>query len=332
MKILITGVAGFVGYHAVWRCLREGHQVVGVDCSDYFFSELQFQRLHELGIEGGSFQSKALKGFTYRNVDLTDENGIHNVFKSESFDFVIHFAALTGVRESVKNPRKYFESNIVGFFNILECCRTYNVQKLIYASSSSVYGNSSESLLSTNLKTDTPLSFYASTKKSNELMAHSYAQLYRIQTLGLRFFTLYGPWGRDNMFPYITVDALLNGKTIDLYNHGDMTRDFTYIDDAVEVVVKFLVQMSSTVNVPSEQLSRVFNVGTSFQTGLLEFVQIAEKITEKKLSIRMQPIQKGDVVNTRSYSENLNDEIDFAPRTQLDKGLSLFINWYKDYV
>lgn len=318
MRVLVTGAAGFIGFHLSARLLRDGHEVVGVDSlNSYYSPALKQARLAILS----SHQS-----FTFKQLDLAYQSAVDTVFEEYRYDCVVHLAAQAGVRYSIDNPRAYIESNIDGFFNVLEACRNHKVKHFLYASSSSVYGNSAVSPLSTEQNVDRPISLYAATKKSNELMAHTYSHLYQMRTTGLRFFTVYGPWGRPDMAYFKFAEAITQGRSIDVYNHGDLYRDFTYIDDIVEGVVRLIAQAEPS----AEQRYAVYNIGNHTPVKLLDFIAILEAelgLVAVKNFVDMQP---GDVYSTCADVGPLRDAIGFEPITGLQQGLASFVDWYKN--
>ena len=332
MKILVTGAAGFIGMHTSLRLLERGDEVVGLDnLNDYYEVSLKESRLSRL---------KSLPGFRFSQLDVADRNGMEQLFASEKFDQVIHLAAQAGVRYSIKNPHAYVDSNLVGFVNILEGCRHHGVKHLVYASSSSVYGGNTKMPFSEHDSVDHPVSLYAATKKASELMAHTYSHLYRLPTTGLRFFTVYGPWGRPDMALFLFTKAILEGRPIDVFNFGQMQRDFTYIDDIVEGVIRTMDRVA-TANTDYDPISadpassnapyRVFNIGNHQPVPLLDFIGAIEKALGQKAEKRLLPMQDGDVPATYADTELLGDWVGFAPATPLQAGVDRFIAWYRDY-
>ncbi|HDU4552411.1 TPA: NAD-dependent epimerase [Klebsiella aerogenes] len=331
MKYLVTGAGGFIGFHVSQRLLKDGHHVVGIDnLNDYYDVSLKQARLNLL-------QSSL---FTFHKMDLADRPQMEQLFVSEKFDRVIHLAAQAGVRYSLENPHAYADSNLMGFLNILEGCRHNKVQHLIYASSSSVYGLNRKMPFSTDDSVDHPVSLYAATKKANELMAHTYAHLYGIPTTGLRFFTVYGPWGRPDMALFKFTKAMLEGGSIDVYNHGKMKRDFTYIDDIVEAIIRLqnvVPQPDSdwTVESGSPATSsapyRVYNIGNSSPVELMDYITALEDALGIKAKKNMMPMQPGDVMETSADTADLYNTIDFKPETSVRKGVENFVCWYKKY-
>lgn len=337
MKILITGTAGFIGFHLVERLINEGKwDIVGLDnINDYYDVNLKYARLLESGIIKEKIQYNSFvssdKSDRYRfmKMDLTDKDNIFKLFETEKFDYVVNLAAQAGVRYSIENPFAYINSNIVGFINVLEGCRHNSVKHLIYASSSSVYGSNTKIPFSEKDNVDHPISLYAATKKSNELMAHTYSYLYNLPTTGLRFFTVYGPWGRPDMALFIFTKKILADEPIDVFNFGKMKRDFTYIDDIVEGVYKLVKNESIIRNTNS--LYKIFNIGSNKPTELMNFVKLIEGLLNKKAIINNLPIQSGDVPETFADIRTLEKSLDFKPETSLENGIKNFIKWYKDF-
>ncbi|MEX1212859.1 MAG: NAD-dependent epimerase [Balneolaceae bacterium] len=339
MKILVTGAAGFIGYHLSKRLVAEEHEVVGIDnVNDYYDVSLKESRLVELGIKksdmahlkGGVDGLNPNGSFRFYKLDLADRNRMEKLFEETAFDIVVNLAAQAGVRYSLENPHAYTESNVTGFLNILEGCRNTDVSHLIYASSSSVYGANEGMPFRTQDRVDHPVSLYAATKKSNELMAHTYSHLYNIPATGLRFFTVYGPWGRPDMAYYKFAELMREGKPIDVYNHGKMKRDFTYIDDIVESLVRLIpLAPQATDNDPVP--ARLYNIGRGEPVGLMEFIETLESelgMTAEKNFLEMQP---GDVPATWADVEDLYASIDYRPKVNLDEGIARFATWYREY-
>ena len=332
MKILVTGTAGFIGMPVALRLLANGHRVVGLDnLNDYYQVSLKESRLSQLTPH---------TNFRFVKRDVADRTGMADVFSCEKFDKVVHLAAQAGVRYSLQNPLAYVDSNLLGFANILEGCRHTQVQHLVYASSSSVYGGNTKMPFSEHDNVDHPVSLYAATKKANELMAHTYSHLYRLPTTGLRFFTVYGPWGRPDMAPWLFTQAILAGQTIDVFNHGDMRRDFTYIDDVVEGVVRVLDRPATPY--PNEDAAqtdtathhapyRIFNIGNHVPVPLLDFIGCIENALGQTANKRFLPMQPGDVAATFASTDALNDWVGFAPDTPLQEGVNRFVGWYLNY-
>ena len=331
MKFLVTGAAGFIGFHASQRLLEAGHEVVGIDnMNDYYDVNLKQSRLDLL-------QSPL---FSFYQTDLADREGMAQIFATEKFDRVIHLAAQAGVRYSLENPHVYADANLIGYLNILEGCRHNKVQHLLYASSSSVYGLNRKMPFSTDDSVDHPVSLYAATKKANELMAHTYSHLYGIPTTGLRFCTVYGPWGRPDMALFKFTRAMLEGKSIDVYNYGKMKRDFTYIDDIVEAIVRvqdvipqpdpeWTVENGSPAN--SSAPYRIYNIGNSSPVELMDYITALEEAMGMEAEKNMMPIQPGDVLETSADTKPLYDLVGFKPQTSVKDGVKNFVDWYKAY-
>jgi UDP-glucuronate 4-epimerase len=330
MKFLVTGAAGFIGNFVTERLCNEGHEVIGLDnLNDYYDPALKLARLKRI---------EHLSLFRFVKMDLADRDAIAKLFVDEQFDRVIHLAAQAGVRYSIENPMAYIDSNIVGTATILEGCRHNNVQHLIYASSSSVYGMNEKMPFSTDDAVDHPVSLYAATKKSNELMAHSYSHLYDLPTTGLRFFTVYGPWGRPDMAPYLFTDAILNDREIKVFNNGKMKRDFTYIDDIVEGIIRIQnvvpVRDVTNQNISPESSKapyRVFNIGNNEPIALMNFIESIEKAAGKVAIKNYMPMQAGDVPATFADIDSLQQSVGFKPNTSIEFGMQQFVDWYRDY-
>jgi UDP-glucuronate 4-epimerase len=332
MKILVTGHAGFIGMHTAERLLAQGHEVVGVDSfNDYYDPKLKRDRAARLG---------AHDAFVGVELDVCDAAALGRLFAGHRFDRVIHLAAQPGVRYSLENPRAYVDSNVVGFLNVLEACRHHAVPHLVYASSSSVYGGNTVLPFREVDPVDHPVSLYAATKRANELMAHTYSHLFGLPTTGLRFFTVYGPWGRPDMSPMLFTRAILQGRTIDVFNHGQSRRDFTYVDDIVEGVVRVMDHVPSADAgfdraAPRPDRSwapfRVFNIGNHDAIPVLRFIAVLEEALGRKAQTRMLPIQPGDVEATYADVDALSDAVGFAPRTPIEAGVARFVSWYRDY-
>lgn len=334
MKILVTGSAGFIGFHVCERLANAGFYVVGVDnVNDYYDTDLKWARLERLGFnkvdvsaQHQKVQSTFHSRLSFIRLDLKDLNILSKLFEEESFDVVCNLAAQAGVRYSLTNPQAYLDSNIQGFLNLLEACRHADVGHLVYASSSSVYGNSDTVPFSTEHKTDKPISLYAATKKSNELLAHCYGHLYGLRTTGLRFFTVYGPWGRPDMAYYIFAEAILSGKPIQLFNHGEMERDFTYIDDIVTGIVKIL-----HCDISDREHHCVYNIGNSQTRHLNDLVENLEKCLARKAVKEYLPMQPGDVMRTFADVSALEMHFGYSPSTSLERGIELFSEWFLNY-
>jgi UDP-glucuronate 4-epimerase len=316
-KILITGSAGFIGFHLAEILCKQNYEVVGIDTlNNYYDVNLKIDRLHEL---------KKYKNFQFLSLSICDKDDIDELFKVHGFDYVVNLAAQAGVRYSIDKPYKYIDSNLIGFINVLEACRKFKVKHFIFASSSSIYGNS-EIPFSEDQQTDAPLSLYAATKKANELMAHSYAHLYQIPITGLRFFTVYGPWGRPDMAYFSFAKKIIEGQPIKIFNEGNLMRDFTYIDDIVEAITKLITQPVINTN-----HFEVFNIGNNNPVKLLDFIELLESIIGKKAVKEFLPMQDGDVLSTYANIDKLFNKINFKPNTPLSTGLTRFIEWYKNY-
>lgn len=332
--VFITGVAGFIGYHLAEKLIEKNIKVVGIDnINDYYTVQLKYDRLKELGINqefASNFGQKVLSSkyeekMIFYRMNLEDKESLAQLFKTYSFDAVVNMAAQAGVRYSIENPDAYGQSNLVGFLNILECCRNYNVKKLLYASSSSIYGNSSDVPFSTNQNVDHPISLYAATKKANELMAHAYSHLYDFQTIGLRFFTVYGPWGRPDMAMFLFTDAILNHQPLKVFNHGDLSRDFTYIDDIIQGIDKILEDKNTN------EKYQLYNIGNSKPVQLMDFIKEVELSTGEKAILEMYPMQAGDVNQTWADVQDLKDKFGYNPHYPVDKGVYNFVQWYRKY-
>jgi len=330
-SILVTGAAGFIGFYLSLELLKKGYNVVGIDnVNDYYDINLKLARLSELGINNFKDKQKAVstiygESFHFYKVNLEDKVFLPQFFETYSFEIVCNLAAQAGVRYSIEEPMVYADSNITGFLNILECVRNFNVKKLIYASSSSVYGNSSTVPFSTSETVDKPISFYAATKKANELMAYTYSHLFDIQTIGLRFFTVYGPWGRPDMAMFLFTDAILNNKPIKVFNEGNLSRDFTYIDDIIQGVLLLLE------NETIKEKYQLYNIGNSKPVKLLDFIEEIEKATNLKAIKEMMPMQPGDVNATWANVDDLKEKFGYAPKVSISQGVKKFVAWYKSY-
>ncbi|URM25419.1 NAD-dependent epimerase [Pseudomonas frederiksbergensis] len=322
MTVLVTGAAGFIGYHTVKRLCREGLEVVGIDnLNDYYSVELKHARLKEL---------ESLPGFRFQTLDIVDKTALMALFEDHAFSEVVHLAAQAGVRYSLDNPDVYAQSNLVGFLNVLEACRHHRPAHLIYASSSSVYGTNSKMPFSVEDSVDHPISLYAATKRANELLAHSYCQLYGLKASGLRFFTVYGPWGRPDMALFRFTEAIIKGLPIDIYNHGQMSRDFTYIDDIVESIAR-LRSKPPVPNGPEDGVNRIFNIGRGQPVPLLEFVDCLEAALGIKVQRNFLPLQAGDVVKTWADVSALAEWVDFRPQVTVETGVAEFVKWYRHF-
>ena len=347
MKILVTGTAGFIGFHLVKKLLERGDEVVGLDnINDYYDVNLKYARLNEIGILKEDIEdNKLTTSFKYKNhkfikANLEDQEVMNALFKTEKFDAVCNLAAQAGVRYSLENPHAYINSNVVGFLNILEACRNFAVKNLAYASSSSVYGLNKSQPFKTDDHTDHPVSLYAATKKSNEMMAHSYSHLYGIQTTGLRFFTVYGPFGRPDMAPMLFADAIINDRAIKVFNHGNMSRDFTYIDDIVDGIIKVIDNPSKSnenfnANTPNSSISsapyKIYNIGNNAPVKLMDFIETLENSIGKKADKNFMDMQDGDVVSTYADTSGLMKDFDYKSNTDLTDGIKEFVKWYKKF-
>ncbi len=331
MKFLITGSAGFIGMHLCAKLLTSNHEVIGIDnLNNYYSPKLKQARLELL--------YSLNKNFRFYKLDLIKKKKLLELFNKENFDIVVNLAAQAGVRYSVKKPSKYIESNIVGFMNILDCCKKFSIKHLVLASSSSVYGSNSNTPFFETSETEHPISIYGATKKSNELMAHSYSHLYNLPCTCVRFFTVYGPWGRPDMALFKFTKAILSNETIKLYNYGQMVRDFTYIEDVIKILSKTLFKIprskttptkSKAINLLNKAPFKVFNIGNNLPVTLLEYVETIEKHLKKKAIKEFTKIEKGDVLITHSNSDLIRDWVNLNPQTTIDKGIKEFIKWYK---
>jgi len=332
MKILVTGIAGFIGMHSAKKLLDDGHEVIGIDnLNDYYDVALKEDRLKLL---------ESYKSFRFLKLDIKDQKDVIDLFKKESPQRVLHLAAQAGVRYSIQNPYVYIDSNIQGFINILEGCRAIKTEHLVFASSSSVYGGNTKVPFSEHDNVDHPVSLYAATKKANELMAHTYSHLYQIPTTGLRFFTVYGPWGRPDMSPMLFTKAILADEPIQVFNHGDMMRDFTYIDDIVTSVNETLFKTATPNSnfdgqhpdpATSHAPYRIFNIGNSHPIPLMQFIETIEDALGKKAIKKMMGMQAGDIKITSADTSELNQWVNFKPNTSIKEGVTRFIDWYKNY-
>ncbi|MBW1861668.1 MAG: NAD-dependent epimerase [Deltaproteobacteria bacterium] len=347
MKVLVTGTAGFIGSFTAERLVRRGDEVIGLDnINDYYDVNIKYGRLERDGIDrskadkGELVQSTKYPGYRFIRMHLEDRAGLEQLFFDEKFDMVCHLAAQAGVRYSLTNPHVYIESNITGFLNILECCRHHDTKHLVYASSSSIYGLNEKYPFSTRDNVDHPISLYAATKKSNELMAHTYSHLFEVPATGLRFFTVYGPWGRPDMALFIFTRAILEGRPIDVFNHGKMKRDFTYIDDIVTGIIKVLDKppqgepaWSGKDPDPSRSPApyRLYNIGNNSPVGLMDFIEAIEKSIGRKSEKNFLPMQPGDVAGTWADVDGLVEDFGYAPSVTIQEGIDRFIKWYLDF-
>lgn len=334
MKFLVTGAAGFIGSKVAEELALQGHQVVGIDnLNDYYDPKLKLARLERIATALSAIQQQ--QNFRFIKLDLADRDGMANLFASEQFQRVIHLGAQAGVRYSIDNPMAYVDSNLVGMMTVLEGCRHHKVEHLVYASSSSVYGNQQKVPFSESDPVDTPISLYAATKKSNELMAHTYSHLYQLPTTGLRFFTVYGPWGRPDMAPWKFTKAILEGKAIDVYNHGQLMRDFTYIDDIVEGVLRIQDQVPATAGYPTQLAANPFyalyNIGNNQPVALEDFISAIEQAAGVKAQKNYLPMQAGDVLQTFACTSKLQTATNFSPATTLKQGIKNFVDWYQNF-
>jgi len=333
MKILVTGAAGFIGFHTVKHFAEKGNRVVGIDnINNYYDVELKYARLAENGIRKEliqnhkSVQSSVNPNYKFIKADLQDKVFIDKLFANEHFDVVCHLAAQAGVRHSIDNPYAYINSNIIGFMNILEACRFYPVKHLLYASSSSVYGMNKKVPYSESDKVDSPVSLYAASKRSNELMAHTYSKLYNIPTTGVRFFTVYGPWGRPDMAPFLFMDSIVNQKPIKVFNYGKLSRDFTYIDDIIEGL-SVIIDHAPAGEIPY----KIYNIGAGKPVQLLDFIAAIENVTGKTAIKRMVDMQPGDVYQTYADTTALEQELHYKPHISIQEGINKLYDWYAAY-
>lgn len=333
MKILVTGAAGFIGFHLVRRLIEQGNEIIGIDnLNDYYPVSLKYARLRECGIDenkiiqGHVVESSKYAKYRFIRMDIEDKESIQNIFAIERFDIIVNLAAQAGVRYSIENPYTYVRSNIIGFLNLLEAARLNQVKHFVYASSSSVYGGNITVPFSENDRVDNPVSIYAATKKSDELMAHVYSKLYNLPTTGLRFFTVYGPWGRPDMAPMLFTHAILAGEPIKVFNNGNLSRDFTYIDDIIEGVIR-VIDNIPIVSVPAE----IYNIGCGHPVQLMDFIHTLENTLGKKAQMIMLPMQKGDVYTTYADTSKLEQAIGYKAKTELKQGIEIFVTWYKSF-
>jgi UDP-glucuronate 4-epimerase len=347
MRILITGTAGFIGFHLALKIAALGHKVLGLDnINDYYDVNLKLDRLRESGIEtdriiyGSILPNSGESDYSFIKLDLDDKTGINKVFEDFKPEIVVNLAAQAGVRFSLTNPETYIKSNINGFLNILEACRRYPVKHLLYASSSSVYGLNKNMPFSVHSNADHPVSLYAASKKTNELMAHTYSHLFGIPTTGLRFFTVYGPWGRPDMALFIFTSAILEGKPLDVFNNGEMERDFTFVDDITAGIIRMLENPPVPDNTwdpakpdpgSSSAPYRIYNLGNNKPVRLMDFIAAIENKTNKKAVINFLPLQAGDVQKTWADTSELRTDFDYSPNTPVNEGIGKFVDWYIDY-
>ena len=333
IKILVTGAAGFIGYHAVRALTEEGFQVTGLDnINAYYDVNLKYARLSDAGISkndikhGELIRSTSNSSYRFIQLDITDRVALTDLFEKERFTHILHLAAQAGVRYSLENPHTYIDSNVVGFENLLENCRHYSVKHFVYASSSSVYGLNNKIPYKETDVTESPASLYAATKKANELMAHVYSHLFAVPTTGIRFFTVYGPWGRPDMAPLLFMNAIMNEQPIRVFNHGNMQRDFTFIDDIVKGILKIIIS-PPVKEIPYE----IYNIGNSQPVELMNFIQIMEKTAGKKALLTMEDMQPGDVRITYADTTHLEDDFDYKPCTTIENGIKKFYEWFVSY-
>mgnify|MGYP001437441304 CR=1 FL=1 len=319
VSILVTGIAGFIGSHVARVLLERGEQIIGIDnFSDYYDVNLKKNRLKVL---------ENFDNFTFHNVDISNIVSVENIYKKYDFNKVCHLAAQAGVRYSLEAPMEYINTNIVGHTNILECCRNYNVKNIVYASSSSVYGGNTKVPFSVKDRVDNPVSLYAATKRADELISYTYHHLYDLNTIGLRFFTVYGPWGRPDMATWIFTKKIINKEPIDVYNNGNMERDFTYIDDIVSGTISVL----DSINKEGLKLSKVYNIGNNKPENLLSFISVIENYLNIKAIKKFKPMQPGDVIKTYADISDIKNDFNFLPITSIKEGIPKFIDWYKLY-
>lgn len=335
MNILITGTAGFIGYHLTKQLSNQNNTIVGLDnINAYYTPQLKYDRLADLGIAQNSIEENTLakstthSNFSFIKCDVENREVVNKLFETQKFDIVVNLAAQAGVRYSLEAPFQYIDSNITGFLNILECCRHHNVKKLIYASSSSVYGLNDKIPFETSDAVDHPISLYAASKKANELMAHTYTHLFGIQTIGLRFFTVYGPWGRPDMAMFLFTDAILNNKPIQVFNNGNLSRDFTYIDDIVGGMLSIIETLKTD---QWKQPYALYNIGNSKPVKLLDFIEAIEKTTGKIAQKDYLPMQPGDVAQTYADVSDLIRDFNYTPNTSITEGVEAFVSWYREY-
>jgi UDP-glucuronate 4-epimerase len=332
-KVLVTGTLGFIGFHLTLKLLDNNYDVIGIDnINSYYNVKQKYDKLPLLGIEESNpwpnqlSSSQKFGNFQFGKIDITDRFQVEKLFRKEKFDIVVNLAAQAGVQYSIQNPHSYVESNIIGFINLLDAAKNNGVQHFIYASSSSVYGNRDEGPFVETDNVDYPISLYAASKKANELMAHTYSYLHKMKTTGLRFFTVYGPWGRPDMAPFIFTKNIQEGKEITVYNNGNLERDFTYIDDIVNGVYSVI-----SSNPKKDYLYNIYNIGNSNPVHLMEFIHTIEKKLNKKAKIKFEPLRRGDVYKTFASTKKLYKDYNYQPETEINEGISQFVNWYMDY-
>lgn len=332
-KVLITGVLGFIGFHVAKKMINIGYLVIGIDnINSYYDIKLKTDKLPLLGIHEDNmevnklYSSRQYDNFKFGKIDICDRIQVENLFRTEGFDIVINLAAQAGVQYSIENPHTYVTNNIEGFVNIIEFSRLTMIKHLIYASSSSVYGNRNTIPFEENESTSAPISIYAATKKANELIAHSFSALYNLKTTGLRFFTVYGPWGRPDMAPFIFTKNIIEGNEIVVFNEGNLERDFTFIDDIVDGIEN-IVKNGNRI----DYMYNIYNIGNSKPVNLLEFIKVIENKLNKKASIKYEPLRKGDVYKTYASVSKLINDYSYSPSTNIEKGIDSFVDWYVDY-
>ena len=330
MKILVTGTAGFIGFHTFQSLRKAGHDLLGIDnLNSYNDVKLKLARLKVIGFNIDELLLDQIiessQGGRFAKLDLADRDNLQAIFANEKFDAVCHLAAQPGVRYSLENPYAYIDSNIVAFLNILECCRHYNVSHLVYASSSSVYGNTEKIPFTIDDPVNKPVSLYAATKKCDEMMAYCYEHLYHFSTTGLRFFTVYGPWGRTDMAMFKFTKAIMDGTPIDVYNHGNLSRDFTYVDDIVEGICRIIAKP------PEHPEYRLYNIGHGSPVQLMDFIRAIEKVSGKKAILNMKEMQKGDVVTTWADTSMLKKDFGYYPKIGIEEGVERFVKWYREF-
>lgn len=338
MVILVTGIAGFIGSRVAQLLVQRGDTVIGVDnINDYYDVRLKYARLRHLlgieiqGVERNVYTSSIFSNLKFIKLSIEDKDALDSLFKEKEFDVVVNLAAQAGVRYSITHPYTYIQSNLIGFFNILEACRHYNIPKLVFASSSSVYGLNKRVPYNEEDKVDCPVSLYAASKKSNELMAHCYSKLYGFQTIGLRYFTVYGPWGRPDMSPILFADAMRENRPIKVFNNGDMIRDFTYIDDIAEGTVRAIDYTLSMEKCEHGVRYKIYNIGCSHPVKLLDFIMEMEQAYGKEAQKEFLPMQAGDVYQTNADCSALESDMEYCPKVQLHEGIGKFMEWYKYY-
>ena len=330
MKILVTGTAGFIGFHTFLALRAAGHDILGVDyLNSHNDVRMKLARLRASGFDVDEILQDRIigssQGGRFAKIDIADRDGFQKLFANEKFDAVCHLAAQPGVRYSIENPYAYIDSNIVAFLNVLECCRHYDVPHLVYASSSSVYGNAKQAPFTTDDPVNEPISLYAATKRSDELMAYCYEHLYHFAATGLRFFTVYGPWGRVDMAMFKFTKAILEGRPLDVYNHGNLARDFTYIDDIVEGVKRIVTKT------PEKPEYRLYNIGHGSPVKLMDLIRAIEKVTGKKAILNMKEMQKGDVMTTWADTSALERDFGYSPKVGIEEGVERFVKWYREF-